>query len=67
MNNVVHARLSYNQQSNVRCWNHYSVVSYPANWATRPEYANFRNAEGLLCGYVEIDGPAGKYLTTTVY
>lgn len=51
----------------VKRWRHIRVHVYPENWRELPEFQDFRNAEGSLCTFVEVDAGAYKYLTSSVY
>ena len=47
---------------------HITVNNPPADWQQRAEFANFRNYNAQLCGFVELEHADGrKYLTSTVY
>lgn len=54
---------SHENRARVTESRHITLRNYPVNWQELPEYANWRNARGQLCGFVEMD----EYLTSTVY
>jgi hypothetical protein len=59
--------LGIHQKELVRNAKHIALFNYPVNWQELPLYQNWYNSRGELCGFVEMVGPSGKYLTSTVY
>jgi len=55
--------------STVRCDRHFLITGdIPDGWYNMPMYQNFRNTDGQLCGFIQMETENGnKYLTTTVW
>lgn len=63
MHPIIYDREFKEQKSKVTRNNHFKVLKPPHNWQDMQEYANWRNSNLDLCGFVQFD----DYLTTTVY